>query len=109
MSKAKIIRVYDYVNHPYEEVKNALTGETATVFRNATKVAAERAQSVASELRVNLAGIDVGTEIDISVESVEEIPKKPLATPMTRINLNWEASKMPGLFPFMKRLENSFV
>lgn len=102
MRKSKTLRVFDYVNHPYEDVKNALEEDAVSVFRNATKVAAERAQTVASELHINLAGIELGTDIDISVELIEEVPKKLLAPPTTNIFLNWEASKMPGLFPFMK-------
>ncbi|MDH3492501.1 MAG: hypothetical protein OEM82_03045 [Acidobacteriota bacterium] len=102
MSTSKSIRVYDYVNHPYDEVRKALAGDTVAVFQNATKVAAKRAETVASELHVKLAGIEVGTEIDISVNSVEDLPKEPMKSPMTRIELQWEAAKLPRLFPFMK-------
>ena len=100
MSKA--ISVYDYVNHPYQAVRDKLTTDAAEVFRNATKVAAMRAKSVASELHVNVAGIEVGTDIQISVKTVEETPKTSMSPPTTRINLEWKAAKMPGLFPFMK-------
>lgn len=100
MSKA--ISVYDYVNHPYQAVRDKLTAEAAEVFRNATKVAATRAKSVASELHINFAGIEVGTDIDIAVKSIEEQPKTVMSSPMTRIFLEWQAAKMPGLFPFMK-------
>lgn len=102
MSKGKTIRVYDYVNHPYEAVKEALSSDAAGVFRNATKVAALRAKTVASELHVNIAGIEVGTDIDISVKAVEDLPKKIMSPETTLIQLEWEASKMPRLFPFMK-------
>lgn len=102
MSKGKTIRVFDYVNHPYSEVKNILTSDASGVFHNATKVAALRAKTVASELHVNIAGIEVGTDINISVKSVEEHPKKVMSPEMTIIGLEWEASKMPNLFPFMK-------
>lgn len=102
MSKDKTIRVYDYVNHPYEAVKDVLCSDAAGVFRNATKVAALRAKTVASELHVNIAGIEVGTDIDISVKAVEERPKKIMSPEATLIQLEWEASKMPRLFPFMK-------
>ena len=100
MSKA--ISVYDYVNHPYKAVRDKLTSEAAEVFRNATKVAATRAKSVASELHINFAGIEVGTDIAISVKSIEEDTQSSIFSTITRINLEWEAAKMPGLFPFMK-------
>jgi hypothetical protein len=102
MNKDKTIRVYDYINHPYETVRKKLSGEALEVFRNATKVAALRAKSVASELRVNFAGIEVGTDISITIKSIEDVPKKLSSPPMTRITLEWEAAKMPRLFPFMK-------
>ncbi len=102
VSKANAIRVYDYINHPYEIVRAKLSGDAVKVFRDATKVAAQRANSVASELHVNIAGIEVGTDIAISVNSIKEIPKKLNIPPTTVIQLEWESAKMPNLFPFMK-------
>jgi hypothetical protein len=102
VSKAKTIRVYDYINHPYEAVRGKLSAEALEVFRNATKVAALRAKSVASELHVNFAGIEVGTDISIFVKSIEDLPKNLTTPPVTRIQLEWEAANMPRLFPFMK-------
>ncbi len=95
------IRVYDYVNQPYQKVKELLSADTANVFRNATKVAALRARTVASELHVNIAGIEVGTDISIIVKGIKDQPKRVMAPETTSIELEWEASKMPHLFPFM--------
>jgi len=102
VSKAKTIRVYDYINHPYEAVREKLSAEALEVFRNATKVAALRAKSVASELHVNFAGIEVGTDISIFVKSIEDEPKTVSNPPTTRIGLEWEAANLPRLFPFMR-------
>ncbi len=102
MSRDKTIRVYDYINHPYDKVRKKLTVEALEVFRNATKVAALRAKSVASELHVNFAGIEVGTDISIAIKSVEDFPKSLSNPPTTRIALEWEAANLPRLFPFMK-------
>ncbi|MBL8123209.1 MAG: hypothetical protein KIT61_04180 [Pyrinomonadaceae bacterium] len=99
---SKTIRVYDYVNHPYDKVRAAIDSDANEVFRNATKVAALRAKSVASELHVNIAGIEVGADIEITVKSIEETQKTVTAPETTRIELEWEAAKMPRLFPFMK-------
>ena len=99
---SKTIRCYDYVNHPYEAVRDALSVDVPAVFRNATKAAAFRAQTVASELRVNVSGIEIGTDISISVKEIENRPKKVTSPPITRLQLEWEATKMPRLFPFMK-------
>lgn len=102
MSNGKTIRVYDYVNRPYEAVRERLVSDTAAVFRNATKVAAERARSIASELRVSIVGIEVGADIAIRVNSVSSVERSVTAPESTRIELEWEAAKMPRLFPFMK-------
>jgi hypothetical protein len=102
MSKGPEIRSFDYVNQPYEKVRDALSGDAAAVFRQATKAAASRAQSVAAALRVNVAGIEVGKEIAIAVHQVEEKAGGATSSPVTRIDLEWEASDSPGLFPVMK-------
>src|ERR1700686_5083236 len=102
MSTGREIRCFDYVNHPYEQVRDALTKDAPAVFHAATKAAAARAQSVASELRVNIAGIGVATDITISVNRIEEKISETAATPVTRLRLEWEAANLPGLFPFMQ-------
>lgn len=101
MSKGREIRCFDYVNHPYERVRDALKQNALTVFQSATKAAASRAQSIAAELHVDFGGIGVTTDIKIDVQSVEE---KVVAgsTPATRLLLKWGAATMPRLFPLMR-------
>jgi hypothetical protein len=100
MNTGREIRSYDYVNHPYERVRDALRQNALTVFHSATKAAASRAQSIAAELHVDLGGIGVKTDINISVKNIEE--KIVDATPTTRLLLEWEAATAPRLFPLMK-------
>ncbi|MEP7362133.1 MAG: hypothetical protein ABI972_02675 [Acidobacteriota bacterium] len=95
---SKDIRCYDYVNHPYEQVRDALKTDALAVFRAATKAATSRAESVAAELRLDLGGIAIGTDIAISVTGIGE----NVDGPSTSIRLEWEAAKLPGLFPLMK-------
>src|SRR5579864_3421981 len=102
MSPGRKIRCYDYVNRPYEQVRDALTRDALTIFQTATKAAASRAQSVAAELRVDIGGIAVEADIKIQVNKVEEKIPKGLSNPVTRLQLEWEAARMPRLFPFMK-------
>jgi len=102
MSKGPEIRSYDYVNHPYERVRDALRRDALTVFQSATKAAASRAQSVAAELHVDFGGVGVKTDIRISVKNIEEKLPDAMSTPVTRLLLEWEAATMPRLFPFMK-------
>ncbi|HST10064.1 MAG TPA: hypothetical protein VLL05_06790 [Terriglobales bacterium] len=100
--KGRKIRCYDYVNHPYERVCDALKQNALTVFQSATKTAASRAQSVAAELRVDFAGIGVKTDIKIDVKSVDEKSGGSASMPTTKLTLEWKAAKMPRLFPLMR-------
>jgi hypothetical protein len=101
MESGSEIRCYDYVNHPYERVRDALKQHALPVFQAATKTAASRAQSIAAELHVDFGGIGVKTDIKIAVNSVEE-KVDSYSTPTTRLLLAWEAASMPRLFPLMK-------
>ena len=102
MSKGRPIRCFDYVNHPYARVRGALTKDALSVFQNATRVAASRARSVASELRVQIGGVEVGAEIAIAVRSIEEQRAEGTTSPTTRLSLEWQASHAPALFPLMR-------
>jgi hypothetical protein len=101
MNKGREIRVYDYVNHPYERVRDALRNNAVSVFQSATKAAASRAQSVAAELHVEFGGIGVNTDVKISVKNVEEKAADAVSATTTRLRLEWEAAAMPRLFPVM--------
>jgi len=97
--RGRKIRCYDYVNHPYERVRDALKQNALMVFQSATKTAASRAQSVAAELRVDFGGIGVKTDIKIDVKGVDEKAAGSPSMPTTKLTLEWEAEKMPRLFP----------
>ena len=96
------LRCYDYVNHPYEQVRDALKDDARGVFQSATKGAASRAHTVASALHVSFAGLEVATDIAISIRHIEERPGKFKSPPTTQLDLEWEATKSPHLFPFMR-------
>jgi hypothetical protein len=101
MSKGSEIRCYDYVNHPYEQVRDALRQDALTVFQSATKAAASRAQSIAAELHVDIGGIGITTDVSIAIKSIEE-KIDAVSAPVTRLLLEWEAATMPRLFPLMQ-------
>lgn len=102
MSERRKVRSFDYVNHPYPRVSEALSEHPLEIFRSASRAAAARVRSLASELRVSLGGIEVGAEIDISVGLIEEAERGPTAGPVTRLHLEWEAARHPRLFPLMR-------
>ena len=102
MRKGRKIRCYDYVNHPYEQVRDALSRDAPAVFQSATKAAASRAQSIASELRIDIGGIGIETDIRVSVKKIEARPRAAMSRPATRLQLEWQAARTPRLFPLMK-------
>ena len=102
MSRGREIHCYDYVNHPYQQVRSALSKDAPAVFQSATKAAASRAQSIASEPRIDFGGIGIEADIRVSVKKIEVRPRAAIWKPATRLQLEWEAAKMPRLFPLMK-------
>jgi hypothetical protein len=102
MSKGREIHCYDYVNHPYEQVRDALSKDAPAVFQSATKAAASRARSIASELRVDLGGIGITADIRVLVKNTEVKEREGMSGPTTRLQLEWEAATMPILLPLMK-------
>ena len=102
MGRRQEIRCFDYVNHPYDRVKDVMSRDALAVFQAATRAASSRAHAVASELRVDVGPIGIGTEIAISVNELEERRADVTARPVTRLALEWKATKSAGLFPFMK-------
>jgi len=101
MGKGIEIRSFDYVSRPYERVRDALKGDAAAVFQAATTVAAKRAQSVVSALRVEVGGVEVAADVEISVDRIEERAATVTAPPSTTLHLSWAAARLPGLFPLM--------
>jgi hypothetical protein len=100
MNQGREIHSFDYVNHPYTRVRDALTADPAAVFRAATKAAASRAESVATELRVTVAGLEIGAEVVLSIGAIEE-SRQADSSRVTRIPVEWEAAERPRLFPLM--------
>lgn len=101
MDKHRELRYYDYVNHPYERVRDSLKQNALAIFQSATKTATSRAESVAAELHVEFAGVGVKTDIKIDIKKIEE-KSDASSSPTTRLQVEWEAAKMPRLFPLMK-------
>jgi hypothetical protein len=95
------LRVFDYVNHPYGRVRDALAADPLAVFRTATTAAAARADALTTELRASIGPIDVAADIDIRVLSTETVAS-PEGSETTRITVEWQAAKNPGLFPVMR-------
>lgn len=108
MSKMVPIRVFDFVNKPYERVHSLLEWNAQAVFLNATRAAAIRAEKVASALHVNIGGVKVGREIDISIKSVERTRRTETMPESTKVTMEWKATRMPVLFPLMTAVMTAF-
>jgi hypothetical protein len=101
MSNAYDLRVYEYVNRPYDRVSEVLKRDAIGVFRRATASATARARSLVSTMRASVGPVELGADVDVQVSSVEEERDAPLG-PRTRLRLTWQATKHPELFPTME-------
>jgi hypothetical protein len=95
------IRSYDYVNHTYAAVRDALVKNPAGVLRAATNAAASRARAVAAALHVNIGPLDIGAEIALTVGKISEQTHDAPISRVTRIPLEWSAAQRAALFPTM--------
>jgi hypothetical protein len=102
MDKGRSIRCFDYVNHPYARVRETLTTNAPAVFQKATKVAQTRAGDVASELRVQVGTLEVGTDVTIVVHGVADIPGQRSSDSVTTLRLEWQSTRAPRWFPLMQ-------
>jgi hypothetical protein len=103
MTEGRQIRVFDYVNQPFERVRAALTEHATAIFERATSVAGERADRLASALRVHVAGLEIRKEIAIEVLGTRDLerPTSGFARE-ARIALRWSAAEGAGIFPTMQ-------
>lgn len=99
MSK-RPVRAFDYVNHPYEPVRDALKKDAAGIFQKATKVAEERSGELVASLSVDVSGIQLSKDVQIKVIGVHEDGER--FSRVTHVELQWQAADSPGLFPLMK-------
>jgi len=95
------IRTFDYVNQPYEQVRDALRGDAAGIFRPATKDAEARTGELVSSLSVDVKGFEIGKEISIRFGDLRE-EAGARRSRVAHVPIEWHARDAPGLFPTMK-------
>jgi hypothetical protein len=100
MSEPRELRCYEYVNVPYERVRDVLERDAGGLFQRATTTAAARAQALVATLRVDIGALEIGADIQIAVRSVGE-KLSPLGDRRTEVELAWTAARGAGLFPAM--------
>jgi hypothetical protein len=102
MSSTHKLHCYDYVNHPYAAVRDAMRADPGAIFQRATTSAAGRAQALAASLKIGVGALEVGTDIVIEVLGLDEREEGPAGrVPTTVIPLKWSAARAAALFPSM--------
>lgn len=101
---SKELHSYQYVNRPFEAVRDALIVDAVGLFERATQTASTRAHALVANLKVSIAGLSVGKNIVVKVRRVEPHAEAPghLANAAVRFELEWEAETASSLFPSMK-------
>ena len=102
MAQPHELRCYDYVNHPYAVVRDALRGRLGAIFERATKGATGRAEALAAGLKVEVGPLEIGTDVAIELIGMEEREEGPIGrAPTMSIRLRWKAARAAALFPAM--------
>jgi|GEM_PF-288500 hypothetical protein len=101
MAEPRTLRCYEYVNRPYASVSELLHRDPLKLLQRATSSAAARATSLFANLRVHVAGIDIGVDVRVLVRRVRDLQTGPGIVPVTRVELSWEATRVAALFPTM--------
>jgi hypothetical protein len=107
MSEPRKLRCYQYVDRPYTQVRALLRGQPLELLERATTSAAARAKSVAANLKVELGGIEIGVNVRPHVVGIRDDEGVAGLSPVTRMQLGWEAARAPALFPLMRRRRSS--
>ena len=95
------LRSYDYVNHSYATVRDALRRDARGIFQRATTVTADRADSLTAQLHARIGPLDVAAEIALELgTAVDEASTADGAR--TRLTIEWHAARHAGWFPVMR-------
>jgi hypothetical protein len=82
-------------------VRDILHHEPLRLLQRATSSASSRARELVANLKVDVRGVEVGVDVRVHVRSVREDEGVAGLSPVTRVELGWEAAHAPALFPLM--------
>jgi hypothetical protein len=102
MSEPRTLRCYQYVNRPYEQVREALRSRPLEILQRATTSAAARAKALVGHLSVNIGKVEVGVDVRTYLHGIREDESVAGLAPVTRLDIGWEAVGVPTLFPLMR-------
>ena len=66
MSQATV-RAFEYVNQPYDRVREILRTDAAAIVGTATRAASSRSGELAASLSVDIKGVEVSKDVTISI------------------------------------------
>ena len=101
MSQPHALSCHQGVDRPYDPVAALLRGRPFELLQRATTAAAARAASAAANLRVEVAGVDLGVNVRLWIRNVRDTQTDAGASPALCVELSWEAVRTPALFPAM--------
>jgi hypothetical protein len=102
MTRPQELRCYAYTNRPYVAVRDALRADAAGMFQRATKGAVHRGEALVTNLRMDLGGIEVGTDVSIQILEMTERTRGAREEPVTTISIAWKAARAAAIFPAME-------
>jgi hypothetical protein len=101
MSQRKKVRCYGYVERPYEHVRALLHEQPLELLQRATNSASARTRALLANLKVDMGGVEIGIDIRAHVSRVRDEEGVAGLSPVTRVELGWEAARAPAFFPLM--------
>jgi hypothetical protein len=99
MANRHELRAYDYVNRPYQAVREALLADPLETFRRATVTASRPAAEV--ELRAKVGPLSIGQDVAISLGAITD-GRTGSGDPVTKVAIEWKSARQAGLFPTMR-------
>jgi len=99
--QSRTLRCYEYVNRPYDAVRTLLRDRPLELLRRATTSAVARTRELAGNLRVDVGGVEIAVEVSLHIRGVREEAGVAGVSPVTHVNIGWEATRTPSLFPLM--------
>ena len=101
MSEPRTLRCYQYVNVPYEIVRDALRRDAVGIFQRATAAATSRAEKLVATLRVGVGALEIGADIKIEPGELRE-RTSALGDRASELELAWTSASASALFPSMQ-------
>jgi hypothetical protein len=101
MSEPRQLRCAEPIERAYEGVRDLLHREPLRLLQRATTSAVDRSNSRTASLRLHVGGVAVGVQVRVHVRRVRDNPPGSDRLPVTCVELAWDATNLPTLFPSM--------